>query len=105
MDQVKEWFEFLKEGDFEKIKNLFEKNPKLINEKDWNEQNCLHIVAWSDKTEKNSVDIIEYFLQKNANIDEKDIFKCTPLYWASSTGKLDLVKFLINKRCLYFIKK
>lgn len=43
------------------------------------------------------LNIVEYLIDKGANVDTRDYYYQTPLYWAVKYGKLDIVKYFIGK--------
>ena len=53
---------------------------------------CLHSAS-----EIGSLSIVQYLIEKGANIEATDGVKQTPLYVASLRGKTDIVKYLISK--------
>ncbi|WP_341811499.1 ankyrin repeat domain-containing protein [Wolbachia endosymbiont (group A) of Oxytorus armatus] len=52
----------------------------------------LHLAAGSGW-----LNIVEYLIDKGANVDTRDYYYQTPLYWAVRYGKLDIVKYFIGK--------
>lgn len=82
----------VKNCDFEKVKDLAEKNPSVVNARD--DRNCtpLHFAA-----ENGYQGIAEFLLANGAEIDAREINSNTPLHYAATNGKTELAElFLAN---------
>ena len=44
-----------------------------------------------------SLSVVQYLIEKGANIEARDKDQKTPLHFASNEGKTDVVKYLISK--------
>lgn len=62
-------------GELEVIKSLLETNPDLINTMDDDKYTPLHRACYS-----NNVEIVEYLLQKGANVSAKTEMQWEPLH-------------------------
>ena len=47
--------------------------------------------------EKGNLPLVQYLIEKGADIEVKDYFENTPLHCASSHGYTDIVKYLLSK--------
>jgi len=79
-------------GDFNKVKQFIEQNPKLLNEGNKLNQTPLLMASFGGHR-----DIVEYLLDKGAKIDLPDVFGATPLHMAVLGEKPDIVQLLIDK--------
>ena len=86
-------FEAVRVGNIERVKNLLEQNPKLVNERDSRQWTPLHIAVAGDKKE-----IAAYLIERGAAVDAKTGTGATPLHclmWM--TGSMDMARLLIEK--------
>ena len=75
-------------GDLERIKEIVEKDPKIVNAKDKEDgQTPLHWVATQGHCE-----IVKYLIEKGADVNAKDEYCWTPLHWATQEKQLEAVK-------------
>jgi ankyrin repeat protein len=81
-----------KNNDFEAIKKLLKKDPKLLDSGNQLNQTALLIAAY-----KGNMEIVQYLVNKKADINKKDNFGGTPLHMATLSGKKEIVEFLISK--------
>jgi ankyrin repeat protein len=84
-------------GDVEKIKQLLDKNPSLVNQEDYTllaGLTPLHVAAKSGKTEA-----VELLLARGANSDPKwSVNGMTPLICAVQENHADIVRLLLAKQ-------
>ncbi|MBN1271821.1 MAG: ankyrin repeat domain-containing protein [Candidatus Aminicenantes bacterium] len=87
-------FEAIRANDLEKIREMVEKNPQLVNKRGPNNYTPILFAANNDK-----IDIVEYLLSKGANIDDvfTDYYGYTPLIYAIQKGNLDMVRMLVKR--------
>jgi 26S proteasome non-ATPase regulatory subunit 10 len=81
-----------KDGDFATVKQLLEKDPKLLNAGNRLEQTPLLMAAYGGHKE-----IVWYLLDKGAKINQADSFGATPLHMAVLGGQKEMVELLISK--------
>jgi ankyrin repeat protein len=78
----------ISKGNLEIVKLLYQNNARLENQYDISE---LHIASSTG-----NVEIVKYFLDKNLDVDSKDIRGITPLYLAIQENHLDVAKLLVK---------
>jgi 26S proteasome non-ATPase regulatory subunit 10 len=81
-----------KDGDFETVKKLLEKDPKLIHIGNRLQQTPLLLASFGGHA-----DIILFLIDKGAKIDQPDTFGATPLHMAVLGGQTEIVELLISK--------
>jgi 26S proteasome non-ATPase regulatory subunit 10 len=81
-----------KDGDFETVKKLLEKDPKLLNSGNRLEQTPLLMASFSGHA-----NIVLYLIEKGAKINQPDSFGATPLHMAVLGGQPEIVELLISK--------
>ena len=86
-----EIFRLVYHGDINKVKEMVDKNPDLLNVKNPDGWKLLHFCAYNDDAE-----IAGYLLKKGADINVKSRTGMTPLYVAATQGKLKIINFLIK---------
>lgn len=79
------------------LKELVEKDKNLINFKNINRQNLLHLASDRDffQNKKNN-SVIEYLLEKKINPNSQDIVGNTPLHIATRTGNFSAIYMFIS---------
>ena len=91
----------VKEGDLSSIQYLIEKEGVDINQISQNEDDThfigkgltpLHIACLNDRSL-----VVQYLIEKGANIEAKDPNDCRPLHYAANFGLFHLVNSLIGK--------
>lgn len=83
----------VKSGNLESVKYLIEEGKVKMDEKTQNAK-----TAFLFACENGNLDIVNYLFYKGADMNNKDSDGFTGLMLASSTSKLDIVKFLIGER-------
>lgn len=81
-----------KDGDFETLKKLLEKDPKLLNSGNRLQQTPLLMASFGGHA-----DIVLFLIEKGAKIDQPDSFGATPLHMAVLGGQTEIVELLISK--------
>jgi 26S proteasome non-ATPase regulatory subunit 10 len=81
-----------KDGDFETVKKLLEKDPKLLNTGNRLQQTPLLMASFGGHA-----NIVLYLIEKGAKIDQPDSFGATPLHMAVLGGQTEIVELLISK--------
>ena len=80
-------------GDLEMVKSLVNTNAELVNSKDANprpdlhSETPLHLAAQYDRE-----DIVQFLLANKADVNAKDDYGRTPLYWAALCGSSNVVQ-------------
>jgi len=82
----------VKEGKFEVVKKMVEKEPGLANAADSDGLSPLHLAA-----EHGQQRIAELLLEKGADVNAKSGFKKTPLHYAAASGHEGMVRLLMAK--------
>ncbi|MDQ7815473.1 MAG: ankyrin repeat domain-containing protein [Melioribacteraceae bacterium] len=90
--KAQEIFDAVKNNDLDKVKLLIEKEPDLVNARDPNEQSPLHYAV-----QKSNPDIIKLLVVRRAAVDIKNKMGLTPFYYAASSGKKDIINYLLAK--------
>jgi ankyrin repeat protein/Tol biopolymer transport system component len=83
--------EAAKEGTLAKVKELLEKDPKLINFKDENGRTPLHWACLGVHK-----DVAQYLLEKGADVNAKDNNETTAMHSAAAQGHTEVAKLLIK---------
>jgi L-ascorbate metabolism protein UlaG (beta-lactamase superfamily) len=81
-----------KDGDLEKIKSLLAKDPGLLNAGNKFQQTALAIASYSGHQE-----IVDFLIEKGADIHKKDKFGAMPIHMAAVKGQTEIVKKLVAK--------
>ncbi len=84
--------EAAKEGNLRKIKNLLKKDPGLLEKKDKYKRTSLH---WAGKF--GLVEVTEYLLEENAQVNVKDERGNTPAHLAAMYNNRDVLEILISR--------
>ncbi len=85
-------FEAVSRGSIETVKALIESQPKLLRERNGENQTPLHAAVIGDR-----LDVAACLLERGAAVDETDMWRRTPLFYAAQGGNLQIVKLLISK--------
>jgi ankyrin repeat protein len=78
-----------RKGDSMRLKDLVDKNPKLVNAKDQFGNTALHSAV-----EKGHISIIKYLIGKGADVNVTDSEGRTPLYHAEITANTEVEDLL-----------
>lgn len=81
-----------KDGDLETIKSLLAKAPELLNAGNKFQQTALAIASY-----KGHKEIVDFLIEKGADIHKKDKFDAAPIHMAVVTGQTEIVKKLVAK--------
>jgi ankyrin repeat protein len=81
-----------KDGDFETVKKLLEKDPNLLNSGNRLQQTPLLMASFGGHA-----DIVLFLIEKGAKIDQPDSFGATPLHMAVLGGQTEIVELLVAK--------
>lgn len=81
-----------RKGDLAKVKELLEKDPKLVNAKDERESTPLHFAA-----SRGHKEIVELLVAKGADVNAKNDMGYSPLDWAMEYGKTEIIQLLKSK--------
>jgi len=76
-------------GDSSALKDILDKNPKLVNALDQFGNTALH-----GAVEKGHIQIIKYLISKGADVNMKDREGRTPLYYAEITANTEVEELL-----------
>jgi ankyrin repeat protein len=76
-------------GDLETVKKLISADPKLVDAPDREGKTALHYAA-----AKGHLNVVEWLVQKGANVNARNSSGITPLYLAKGFGKKDIAQFL-----------
>nr|NQU90521.1 ankyrin repeat domain-containing protein [Bacteroidota bacterium] len=79
------------EGDLQELKSMVKQNPDLLGFTNDNENSCIHFAARAGK-----IDMVEYLIEKGANINAVNIASETPLHFATAFGHKDVMETLIR---------
>lgn len=90
-DTDKTFLDWIKEGHDEKVQELLDKEPRLINLMDTEDLLPIHWAA-----DRGHIKIIEYLIKNGADVNSRDGDGQTPLHYAASCGHLDVVKYLLS---------
>uniref|UniRef100_A0A095AML9 Transient receptor potential cation channel subfamily A member 1 n=1 Tax=Schistosoma haematobium TaxID=6185 RepID=A0A095AML9_SCHHA len=78
------------------IKNIsLEKQTKLIQCSNENQETCLHLAA-----KHNFVDMVDYLISLGSNINQQDINGYTPIMSAAIKGSINVIDYLLNKNII-----
>ncbi|VDN02713.1 unnamed protein product [Thelazia callipaeda] len=91
MEQL-EWFDALDEGNIDKLKDLLDGNPGLLEERDENQLTALH---WA--SDRGKLELVEFLTGAGANVNIQDYDGQTPLHYAVSCTHRSVVDFLLRK--------
>ncbi len=100
--QAQDIFKAAEKGDLSAIKMLLQKNPKLVIARDMKRtpgNTPLHFAASGDHTE-----VIEYLIEKGADVNMKSYFGMTPLHVAAQNGQQKVTELLIKKGAAIHVK-
>jgi 26S proteasome non-ATPase regulatory subunit 10 len=81
-----------KDGDFETVKKLLEKDPKLLNTGNRLQQTPLLMASFGGHA-----NIVLFLIEKGAKINQPDSFGATPLHMAVLGGQTEIVELLVSK--------
>jgi ankyrin repeat protein len=81
-----------KDGDFETVKKLLEKDPNLLNTGNRLQQTPLLMASFGGYA-----DLVLFLIEKGAKINQPDLFGATPLHMAVLGGQAEIVELLISK--------
>lgn len=81
-----------KDGDFETVKKLLEKDPNLLNTGNRLQQTPLLMASFGGHA-----NIVLFLIEKGAKINQPDSFGATPLHMAVLGGQAEIVELLISK--------
>ncbi|MBS4029639.1 MAG: ankyrin repeat domain-containing protein [Ignavibacteriales bacterium] len=84
--------EYSEKGDTEKVKELLQRNPKLVHTKDIFAKTPLHLAA-----ENNHTETAQLLLSANAELECETSWGMTPLAWASNCGAFDVAELLLSR--------
>jgi len=86
-------------GHLEKVKELVEKDPKLVNAKDASGRTPLH---WACRGVH--FEVLKYLLEKGADVNAKTNNGDAPLHYAVLSGNINIVKQLLDHGAYHSIK-
>ncbi|MCJ7580275.1 MAG: ankyrin repeat domain-containing protein [Candidatus Aminicenantes bacterium] len=89
---AKEIHEAVQQGNLSKVKMLLENNPELLEARNENDKTPLHFAAQGGFKE-----IVEFLLEKGADVNAHNIADETPLHYASALKHGEVVDFLIAR--------
>lgn len=81
-----------KDGHLETVKSLLAKDPELLNAGNKLQQTALAIASYSGHQE-----IVDFLIEKGADIHKKDKFGAMPIHMAVVKGHIEIVKKLVAK--------
>lgn len=88
-----EFFERIRAGDAERVRELVEQNPELTNTREEKAISALHLAAGHGEPE-----IVEFLLDRGADIEcESTDTGSTPLKYAVFFANIEMVKLLLKK--------
>ena len=90
-DTDKTFLDWIKDGHEEKVQELLDNEPRLVNLMDTDGLLPIHWAA-----DRGHVKIIEHLIKKGADVDSQDGDGQTPLHYAASCGHPDVVKYLLS---------
>ncbi|XP_043594765.1 acyl-CoA-binding domain-containing protein 6 [Bombus pyrosoma] len=90
-DTDKTFLDWVKEGHYEKVQELLNKEPKHANLTD---SEGLLPIHWA--ADRGHLRIIEQLIKKGASVNSQDEDGQTPLHYAASCGHLDVVNYLLS---------
>lgn len=83
-------FDYIRENNLNKIQKIINKD----NVNEIKDENGMHLIHWA--VDRNTPEILEYFISLNANINLQDSELQTPLHYATTCGHLKCIQILIN---------
>lgn len=95
-DIDKTFLDWIKEGHEQKVQELLDKEPSLINLMDTDGLLPIHWAA-----DRGNLKIVELLIKKGANVNSQDGDGQTPLHYAASCGYLDIVRYLFSIGALH----
>ncbi|MFC1492769.1 ankyrin repeat domain-containing protein [candidate division KSB1 bacterium] len=91
--------EAAKSGDLQTVKNIIDSDPDKLESLDTGGYTPLLRAAIGGHT-----DLVEYLIDKGANIEAKERYQMTPLFWAINQKHTDTAKLLIEKGAYISVK-
>ncbi len=88
-EKISAVFKALKYEDFDRLKELIEGEPDLVNCRSSAQRTPLHTAA-----RRGFVDAVRYLLQRGADTEAKDYRDWTPLEWAVDHQQDEVIKIL-----------
>lgn len=92
LGSAKDIHQFIKNGDFQAVKNLLDKEISLLYTLDENKNTPLHQACISG-----NLDITQYLIKRGADINAQNHQENTPLHLAAEKNHFKIVKFLVEK--------
>lgn len=90
-DADKTFFDWIKEGNEEKVRELLSNDLTLVNTLD---EDGLLPIHWA--ADRGHVGIVEYLIGNGANVNSQDRDGQTPLHYAASCGHVKAVEYLLS---------
>ncbi|XP_058797249.1 acyl-CoA-binding domain-containing protein 6-like [Phymastichus coffea] len=84
-------FDWVKDGNEEKVRLFLSRNPKDVNSKD---DNGMLLIHWA--ADRGDVEIFKYLVEVGSDINAADMENQTPLHYAASCGHKEIVKYLLT---------
>lgn len=88
-------FDWVKDGNLQKVQQFLSRNEKSINLRDDNEMLPIHWAA-----DRGNVEILDCLVKAGSDINAQDADGQTPLHFAASCGHKDIIKYLLSKNAL-----
>jgi len=85
---AQEIFDAIRSGDLAKVKELVEKDPKLVKARNASQSTPLHVAV-----DANNEQIARYLIEKESDLNSVNIFDYTPLFYAK---KVEISKLLVQ---------
>ena len=92
-EKVSEVFKSLKYEDIDRLKELIEEDPDLVNARSSADRTPLHTAA-----RRGFIEAVELLIDKGADLEAKDYREWTPLDWAIDQDQQDVVQLIKSKR-------